>query len=71
MAFKTLILVTNFRSDTAINSAKFNREKSGTGKQISAYHKGQFFVIFVVVDADVDAAAVTVVCVCVKVLEDF
>jgi hypothetical protein len=63
--------VTNFRSDTTINSALLNREKFGRGKQISASHKGQFFVFFVVVvDADVADAAdtVTVVCNFVKVL---
>lgn len=61
------IFVSNFRSDTTINSAVFTREKFGTGKQISASHKGQFFVFFVVV---VDAAVltVTVVCIFVKVL---
>jgi hypothetical protein len=66
------IFVTNFRSDTTINSAIFKREKFGTGKQISASQKGQFFVFFVVfVDADVvlaAAAALTFVRIFVKVL---
>ena len=34
------ISVTKFRSDTKINSAIFKRERFGTGKQISASHKG-------------------------------
>jgi hypothetical protein len=64
--------VTNFHSDTTRNSAILKGEKFGRGKQISASHKGQFFVFFVVVvDADVAAAAasaVTVVYIFVKVL---
>ena len=37
--------------------AIFKRKKFGTGKQISASHKGQFFVFFVVVVVDAAAAA--------------
>ena len=64
-SFNTRLFVTNFRGDTAINWAVFKRENFGTGKQISASHKGQFFVFFVVVVVVV--VVVSVVCVFVKV----